>query len=533
MTIIEFIEDPQLLNDQSLSPAQRTALKATYGLPLTMEEEAIFKQTSGRSKYVPGIEQTEASFILGRRSGKSDKLASNIALYEACVREHKVSTGEIPVVMVVSTELQRQSRIVFSYILGKLERSPVLSKMIKNVKADEIELTNGVLIQCYPCSSARIRGASLICLCADEVAWMKVEGRDIDREVLDAARPGLSFPHSKLIKISSPFMMKGEIWSDYRKYFGKDDAPVLVMQGETQLFNPSFSKLKLAAARLRDPVVYETEYLARFRTDLSAMFDPLLIDRAVNFDRPLELSFRSGLSYSSFVDVAGGGGKDSYAIAIGHAEGSRIVLDVVRSMAPQFNPESVTFEYCELLKSYHVREVRGDKYSGDWASSAFEKNGIHYERSEKTKSELYIESESIFNTERVEIPSRSSLIDPLKMLVRKTRSGGHDSVDTDSGQPEDEANVTAGLIWLLSSQQPFFDLTKVLPSLSAKPKPALSDVEASKKAFRDYLAGRRPTPEELEALALDAEILEEEKQIEKELADEKCSTGRTYHGWKS
>jgi hypothetical protein len=532
MTIIEFIEAPLLLNDKSLSPAQKTALKAVYGLPLTMEEEAIFKQTTGREEYVPGIEQSEVTLILGRRAGKSDKLASNIALYEATVREHKFSTGEIGIAMIISSELERQSRIVFSYVLRKLERSPILSKMIKNIRTGEIELTNGILIECYPASGARVRGASLICLVADECAFWKVEGKDVDREVLDAARPGLSFEHSKLVKISTPHMQRGEIWSDFRRYYGKVDTPVFVMQGETSLFNPSFSKLKLAAARLRDPVVYETEYLARFRTDLSVMFDPLLIDRAVNFDRPPELPYHSENQYSSFVDVAGGGGKDSYAIAVGHAEGSRIVLDLVRSRAPQFNPESVTFEYCELLKSYHVREVRGDKYSGDWASSAFEKNGIHYERSEKTKSELYIESESIFNTERVSIPNRPSLIDQLKMLVRKTRSGGHDSVDTDSGQPEDEANVVCGLVWLLSSQQPFFDLTKVLPSLSTKPKRALSNVEASKKAFRDFLAGRKPSPEELEELALDAEIRKEDEELEAEVRAENPSIGIIRRGWK-
>lgn len=532
MNIIEFIEDPGLLNDKSLSPAQKMALKSVYGLPLGDEEERIFLQTTGRTKYIPGTEQVECAFVLGRRSGKTDKLASNITLFESCVREHRASTGEIPIAMVVSSELERQSRILFTYILRKLERSPILSKMIKNIKVDEIELTNGVLIQCYPCSSARIRGASLICLCADECAFWKVEGKDIDREVLDAARPGLSFPHSKLVKISTPAMQRGEVWSDFRKYYGKDDAPVLVMQGETQLFNPHFSRLKLAAARLRDPVVFETEFLARFRTDLSAMFDPLVIDKAVDPDRPLVLPYRSENQYLSFVDVAGGGGKDSYSIAIGHNEGGRVIVDLVRSRRPQFNPDEVTGQYSELLKSFHIREVRGDKYSGDWASSAFEKYGIHYERSEKTKSELYIESESVFNVERIELPSRASLIDQLKTLVRKARSGGHDSVDSDSGQPEDEANVVAGLIWLLSSSEPFFDLTKLQSSLRPQPrKPTLSDAELSKRAFRDFLAGRKPSKEELEEQALMDEIEKEDRELEAELRAENPSIGFTQR-WK-
>ena len=161
MNIIQLIEDPNLINDQSLSSAQKMALKAVYGLPLEKRELGIFYQTTGLQEYSPR-EWDEASFILGRRSGKSDKLASNIALYEACIREHNFSKGELGVVMLVSSELRRQSRILYSYILRKLQDSPFLSKLIDSVTAEEITLTNGVIIQVYPCNVARIRGASLI-----------------------------------------------------------------------------------------------------------------------------------------------------------------------------------------------------------------------------------------------------------------------------------------------------------------------------------------------------------------------------------
>ena len=392
MNIIQFVEDSRLLNDQSLSPAQKMALKSVYGLPLTAEELSLFKEATGLTDYVPR-EWSEATFILGRRAGKSDKLASTIALYEATCREHKLSVGELGVVMIVSSELKRQSRIVFDYCLGKLERSQVLRKLIKRTTASEIELTNGISIQIYPANLARIRGASLVCFIGDECAFWKSEGKSIDKEVLDAARPGLSFQFSKMVKISSPYMMRGEIWSDSSRYWGKPNLDVLVIQGSTELFNPGFSQSKLAAAKQRDPVAFEAEYLARFRSDLSAMYDPDVIDKAVNYGRPLELPFRSGAgSYAAFVDVAGGGGKDSFAIAITHLEGQKIVIDAVRSRAPKFNPEAVTEEYCALLKSYQINRVVGDKFSGDYGSNAFIKFGIKYERSEKVKSELYLGS---------------------------------------------------------------------------------------------------------------------------------------------
>jgi len=451
MNIIEFIESPALLNDQTLSPAQKMVLKSIYGLALTAEELVLFKQTTGLEAY-PVREWSEATLILGRRAGKSDKLASNIAIYEAVARDHKASKGEIPVVMIVASELERQSRIVFRYVLKKLEGSPVLRKMIRRQTTAEIELTNGVLIQVYPANMARIRGTSLACFIGDEAAWWKSEGKSIDKEVIDAARPGLSFEHSKLIKISTPYWQRGEIWTDFKEYYGKANDHVLVFQGSTELFYPGFSKRKLEAAERRDKVSYETEFLAHFRTDLSGMYDPMVIDKAVDTDRPLELEPRDKLDYAAFVDVAGGGGKDSYAICLGHLEDSRIVIDVVRSRAPKFNPEDVTREYSDLLKKYRISTVRGDKFSGDFALHAFAKNDITYERAEKPKSALYLEAEGSFNTGTVDLPNRAVLIEQLKSLVRKVHAGGRDSVDTDSGQPEDEANVVAGLIELLSAR---------------------------------------------------------------------------------
>jgi hypothetical protein len=383
--------------------------------------------------------------------------------------------GETGVVMIVSSELKRQSRIVFDYCLGKLERSPVLRQLIKKTTSDEICLTNGISIQVYPCNMARIRGASLVCFVGDECAWWKNEGRNIDKEVLDAARPGLSFPYSKMIKISSPYMMRGEIWNDYSRYWGKPNSEVLVIQGSTELFHPDFSKAKLEAAKQRDPVAFEAEHMACFRSDLSAMYDPEIIDKAVNYDRPLELLFRSEAGrYSAFVDVAGGGGKDSYALAIGHFENEKVIIDVIRSRAPKFNPEEVTRQYCELLKSYGISQVTGDKFSGDWASNAFDKYGISYRRAEKPKSELYLEAESAFNTGRVELPNREKAILQLKALVRKVRSGGRDSVDTDGGQPEDEANVLCGCIAVHGSGRGMVRIYSLRdePLLGERPKPA-------------------------------------------------------------
>ncbi len=450
MNIIDFVRHRTLLDDREISPAQIVVLKAIYGIPLTGEkEQEIFRTIAGTDR-APDREAGEATIIAGRRSGKSSKIAASIALYEGTMREHRLSPGEIGTIQIVSAEMSRQAKICFSYVLGKLKGSPILRKMIEKVTADSIDLRNRVRIQAFPCDAGRIRGQSVICLIGDEVAFWKSEGVSIDKEVLEAARPGLSFPYSKMIKISTPYAMKGEIYSDWKRFFGKPNPDCLVLVGSTEIFNPSFSRKKLEAAKRRDPVAYATEYEAAFRTDIAGMYDPGTIDRAVGRDRPMELSSRKSFAYSAFVDVAGGGGKDSFALAIGHIEGDRIIIDSVRSRKPKFNPQEVTAQYSDLLRTYGIDSITGDKYSGDWASNAFVEKSIIYKRAEKPKSDLYLEMESILNTDRIELPPRDSLIRELKSLVRRTRSGGRDSVDTDGGIPEDEANVVAGLSFILA-----------------------------------------------------------------------------------
>jgi len=452
MNIIEFIESPLFLNDQTLSLPQKTVLKSFYGLPLTSQELEVFKQTSGLFEYSPGKEWSEGTFLWGRRAGKSDKIASNIALYEACVRKHELSVGQVGVVMVVASEKKRQAKIVYDYILAKLERSKILSKLIKNITAECITLTNGIEIMVFPCDPGRVRGFSLVCFVGDEISAWQFEGKRVDVDILDSVRPGLDFSYSKMVKISTPAGMVGEIYQDFKRYHGRQNDDVIVFQGSTELFNPLYTQRrnlvrKLERLKRRKPSTFAVEYMAEFRKSEAGMYNPELVEKAVNRSRAMELSPQKEIIYFAFADVAGGGGKDSYALGIGHRLGDWIIIDVVRSHAPPFNPDEVTSEYAKLCAQYRIRQVYGDKFSGDWALNSWAKHSrgtIEYMKSDMTKSQLYLEIEGLINTEMIEIPNKQLTIEQLKDLRRRSRRGGRDSVDSSSGQPEDEANVVAG-----------------------------------------------------------------------------------------
>lgn len=217
LTIIDAIQDPRFIAD-TISPAQETALRVLYGLPLSDEQVDIYQRATGLSTYLPQ-EHREATYICGRRSGKSSKLAANIAIFEAAFRKHELACGERGYAVVLAPT-KRQSGVVFEYVLGRLESSPALRAMIiGEPRADEIDLTNGITIAVWPCNFRSIRGISIVCAVCDEIAFWSddISGSNPASEVLRAIRPAMStFPNAKLVKISSPFAKSGVVWEDWR-----------------------------------------------------------------------------------------------------------------------------------------------------------------------------------------------------------------------------------------------------------------------------------------------------------------------------
>jgi len=362
--------------------------------------------------------------------------------------------------MVVASEIRRQAQVTFRYIRDTLKQSPLLSKMIVKVLSDEIELNNNVSIQVFPCSQAKIRGQSILCFVGDEVAhWKSSEGlQDVDKTVITAARFGMRFPNSKMIKISSPWTTMGEIYSDFDKYYGKSNKNCLVMQGDTVLFNPTFKK-QAEALKKRDPLRYQTEILAQFRDyEGNLMYDPETIQEAVDIHRPIELAYEEGNRYVAFYDAAGGSGKDSFTLCIGHKENDddgeeRFIIDVIEERKPKFNPALVVSDFSAVVEEYRALPVMGDRFSWGFASNEFIRHGVYPEQSPVTKSDLYLQAETFFNQYKVELPNDKRLIQQLKELVRLPRSGGREKVDHPQGKPEDKANVVAGVLWMLDNQE--------------------------------------------------------------------------------
>ena len=79
--------------------------------------------------------------------------------------------------------------------------------------------------------------------------------------------------------------------------------------------------------------------------------------------------------YRAFTDPSGGS-DDSFALAISHKSGDRIIIDAIREARPPFSPDAVVDDFAALLKSYRVSRVTGDRYAGEFPRELFRKHGI-------------------------------------------------------------------------------------------------------------------------------------------------------------
>ena len=211
---------------------------------------AIYRAATGRNN-CPASPFNEAALIVGRRGGKSRALAT-IAVFLATFRDYAqfLAPGEVATVAVLAAN-RAQARTIFRYIIGLLRGIPLLSSMVVGETGEAIELSNRVFIEIGTASFRTIRGYSFAAVLCDEIAFWRSDetSANPDTEILRALRPGMAnIPGSILLMASSPYAKRGELYSAYRRHFGKDDARVLVWKADTATINPGIDPAIISGA---------------------------------------------------------------------------------------------------------------------------------------------------------------------------------------------------------------------------------------------------------------------------------------------
>lgn len=443
VTIRDLMTDQTLFGSQfggDSFAAWRALLAAFYGLPLDDAETAIYRMLTSRSD-APQVAFNELWLAMGRRGGKTQG-GGLLAVYHAPFMDYraKLAPGEIATVLLIAAD-RAQARSAMRYVKGLCEH-PMIAPMVKRETETTIEFTNNTAIEIATGSFRSVRGYTLAAVIADEIAFWQSEGASPDKETIAAVRPGLATLGGPLIALSSPYAKRGELWRTYKTHYGKDSERILVAQAPSRIMNPTLPQTVVDDAMRDDREHAMAEYMAEFRSDISSLIDPGLLDDCTR-PKPLELHPVDGVTYHAFADPAGGGA-DEFTISIGHHEKDHCVVDLVRGR--RGSPAEIVGEFAGILKNYGITRVSGDRYAGRWPRDEFEKHSIVYDVSEMDRSALYLEFLAKLNSGRVELPPCEKTVRQFAGLERRTSRSGRDSIDHAPGGHDDRANAVAGVV---------------------------------------------------------------------------------------
>ena len=352
--------------------------------------------------------------------------------------EKRLAPGERAHIVLIAQD-KRAARVLYRYVLAKLENSPMLSQLLQDVRKEEIDLTNRLTISIFPCSFRATRGFSIPVAILDELAFFRVEGVNVDSEVINAIRPAqATFPRSKLIKISTPYAKQGELYRDFANRHKRAD--LLVFRAASWKMNPSIPKSFLDEERARDPEYFSREYAAEFSDAIASAFSRDAVEACVIPDR-YEVPFQAGVRYIAAVDPSGGG-RDEFTLSIVHREEDWVVQDCARAYYSK-KPKDVVAEMADVLKSYNISTVVGDRYAGEWPRQAFRDKGITYELAPLTASESFLELLPKINQGSVELLDEPRQTAQLIALERRRGRAGKDTLGHPQGAHDDRANALA------------------------------------------------------------------------------------------
>jgi hypothetical protein len=459
ISFAEALRDVRLLGASFRGPSWRpwhVLAKIISGQPLDDSEMALVFECTGR-RVLPKNPPRRLYLLVGRRGGKS-RFLSALAVWVAALAanwRNLMAPGEPAVVMLVACD-KKQAAVLRRYADGLLQ-APLLAPEVVRRTEERIELRSGAVLEITTNDHRLIRGRSAIAVLGDEVSFWRADGESAssDEEVITAARPSLmTAPGGGYLVLSSTtYRKKGVMWDRYRELYGRNDASDLVWLAPSLVMNSSLPAAEAEAEIARDPVKNKAEYLSTWRDDISGFIPDDVLTRATDQGvtvRPWSATWSD--SYGAFVDSAPGAseGNDSYCLAVvrGQPDG-RVELCHLVEFVPPFDPALATAACVEILRSYQLNTVWGDRHG--WVHPEFRRHGITY-LAARPKSELYLACLPLLLSGRLRLLDLPKLRSQFASLERSVRAGGHEKIEEPLRSHDDLANVVAGAAVIMSEK---------------------------------------------------------------------------------
>lgn len=444
--IIEFVESPWGLK-MTLFPVQRVILKAHYGLELddvktftvsdwrrenveTHTEKSYLKKLydEGRcniGEVIPGKQRREMILSIGRRSGKTT-ISACIAAYETYKLIKKQDPQKyygLPAsnnIQIISVATDKdQAGLLYQEVSGHYRNCSFFGPYTANNTLSYARFQTPSDVEKYgryienptakatlkvtfrSCVAKGLRGAGNICVILDEVAHFTETGQSGAEEVYNAVVPSTSAYSPKdpnnptnpigevegrVILISSPLGRQGLFYNLFQIGMrgGKASENILAVQAPTWEVNPTVPAEEFEKHYLKNAAVFFTEYGGEF-TDRTRGWIEKSEDLFACVDSALRPKTKAPARQPHFMGVDLGLVGDGTAVAIGHLEGDKIIVDLVAqikagegdySEKDRLDFDDVADWVLELSKKFYIVEGIFDQWAGIPFEQALSKRGL-------------------------------------------------------------------------------------------------------------------------------------------------------------
>lgn len=511
----EAISDEKLLKNhftKELSLPQQVALKAFYGLSLNASEleqwamfqgAAEFDELGYPTKYFPypysPKEYDKMVAILGRRSGKTDRITSTALAYEAVLGGHKqhVSPTQDFITFFVAQDVATATSHL-KFVLQVLNSSPMMAKQIEKENSDGIYLRNGLSILPQPPTIKSSRGYAIPVVVMDEVGfWYKdAKSANPDFEVeIAVAYAQMQFPHAKEFVTSTPWTEEGILWAaqqagtegvrirchectensrqfcpHLREQREEHDGMLVLNAPTAAMGNPKITRKKLARERRRNPEAFKRESLAKFTKSSSGFLPEDFVKAAIDtgvysrqkFPRHNHPEDPSPI-YIASMDPAFR--HDAFTFTIVHHDPTvGIVQDRLLRLLPgedkkPINPAEALDQIQLLLQEFGLSFVYSDQYqleSLQQLALLRQFSIIGEDFTGKSKPKIYGSLEMLIKQKRIKLLDHPEIFDELVRLEKKRTPNGTMQIAAPNGKYDDVASVLAMAayksIWMLTPQ---------------------------------------------------------------------------------
>lgn len=450
------------------------------------------------SKYNPKrlkeIKINKINLICGRRSGKT-LISAVIAIYCAISNNWKPFLKKTPYATVLIMSHSREfSDEVLEVIRTLIESSTILSALVNKDKKNTTStmnlkvpwIINGTQIQwsrvqikVAAASSKTTRGVAACAILCDEIAFWNLDEnmKETDAKIMKAVRPAMKQfrEFGMLIKLSSPGIKQGVLYSEYKKDRAGELPPsYAVFKAPSWMMAPDdvMPGAEFKEEYDLDPDSFDQEYRGNFADSLSFFITPEYIDMAVLKKQSFVPPETEPVKYAAAIDAAYKGDRFTFSVSAyvnpkkmsteetgTQLSNGRLRQYISKSWEGTKQKPVSSFEVAEYIrnvcKQFNIDEVAADQYAFQPLKEIFGTYGVtlkEYTFTPMFKKKIYFNLKKLIHSQQADLLDNEIQTRELKELIVEQGQSGTIKIGHPAGGTDDFADSLAVSAFLATQE---------------------------------------------------------------------------------